>query len=186
MRQWSEPEPLRGASSGAAAAIESLKPSVVGSTDLFWWYYGYRILLRYGDDAVVVLGVALVGFHGHAKLCFLSQSLGLRPGHERQTNLDHGDSVQWDSALYSTDSRLNESRTRRARMLYWWLREGKVQWVRRRRAIEWFEETEQLQDVGAVRSSFASLAVAGETESMQVQSCTRRKLKREDKSRGSG
>lgn len=54
---------------------------VESRTDLFGGYYGYRVLLWYGDDAVVVLGVALVGFHGHAKLFIpLARVLGCNRG----------------------------------------------------------------------------------------------------------
>lgn len=78
MRQRSEP--LRD-SSGAAAGVKCLsseRQSVMGGTDLFRRDYGYRVFLWYGDDAVVVLGFALVGFHGHAKLRYYFQPEFLR------------------------------------------------------------------------------------------------------------
>lgn len=45
----------------------------VEGTDLFRRDNGYRVLLGYGDDAVVVLGFALVGFHRHAELRYYVQ-----------------------------------------------------------------------------------------------------------------
>jgi hypothetical protein len=51
---------------------------------------------------VVILGFALVGFHGHAKLRYYFQPeflLELPGGSELRTNLDHDDSVSWGGAL---------------------------------------------------------------------------------------
>lgn len=87
---------LCGDSSGAAAAGVDCEgegegeynrevPGGVGGTDLLWGYYGDGVLLWYGDDTVVVLGVDLVRFHGHAKLCIpLARVLGSTRGMGRQ------------------------------------------------------------------------------------------------------
>lgn len=75
-----------GDRSGAAAGFQCQAEltgltGVDSRTDLFGGYYGYRVLLWYGNNAVVVLGVALVGFHGHAKLCTpLARVLGCNRG----------------------------------------------------------------------------------------------------------